>query len=638
MSTLQRGHLRASSSATERLDAAAPHLGQCLLPINIIPKHEAHAIVASREPQYLHWGPSVAVAAPHIGQLSVSACMNSILSSRREAGLLCAACAMLCRGLTEGNPESQFSIPTKKLGPDKMSSVLDEVLEAVEPSTQVVSLMAAAKPAVLLGIDVGTSGVRAALFDECGCEIPSASVRNPRDLVRRSGFAELDANEAFQLVARTIDDLLAFTYPVTTHIELISISCFWHSLMGVDASGEAVTPIFSWADTRSVQAANELRARFNEGEVHTRTGCRFHPSYWPAKLLWLREERLSSFQDSRSWLGFGEYVALRLCGQAASSVSMASATGLFNQRAGDWDYDFIHEMKVPADTLPKLALSNETFGPLKEEFVVRWPQLSEARLYPAIGDGAANNIGAGCHSKEKAALMVGTSGALRVLFDGEPPDELPGALWCYRADRRRVVLGGALSDGGGLYRWLTDSLAFAEDSDSLQETLARIEPDAHGLTVLPFWAGERSTGWTASARGAILGLSMQTEPVDILRAALEAVAYRFALILKALEGIAPGAAILASGDALRKSALWVQILADVLNRPVSLVGMSEASTRGAALLALEAAGKIQSIKEFSIPVETLFEPDAARHARYQEGFKRQQRVYELLIIGKDIRK
>jgi gluconokinase len=310
---------------------------------------------------------------------------------------------------------------------------------------------------------------------------------------------------------------------------------------------------------------------------------------------------------------------------------MASATGLFNQRTCDWDYDFIRELKVPADTLPQLALSNENFGPLKEEYVVRWPQLSEARLYPAIGDGAANNIGAGCHSKEKAALMVGTSGALRVLFDGEPPDELPGALWCYRADQRRVVLGGALSDGGGLYRWLTDSLAFAEDSESLQETLTRIEPDAHGLTILPFWAGERSTGWTANARGAILGLSMQTQPVDILRAAMEAVAYRFALISKALEGIAPGAAILASGNALRKSPLWVQILADVLNRPVSLVGITEASTRGAALLALEAAGKIQSIKELSIPVETLFEPDAARHGRYLEGFKRQQSVYELLI-------
>lgn len=193
------------------------------------------------------------------------------------------------------------------------------------------------------------------------------------------------------------------------------------------------------------------------------------------------------------------------------------------------------------------------------------------------------------------------------------------------------MLGGALSDGGGLYRWLTDSFAFAEDSESLQNTLASMEPDAHGLTILPFWAGERSTGWTANARGGILGLSMQTQPVDILRAAMEAVAYRFALILEALEGIAPVAAVLASGNALRKSPHWVQILADVLNRPVSLVGMTEASTLGAALLALEAAGKIQSLQELSIPVETVFEPDASLHDRYRNGLERQQKFYELLI-------
>jgi gluconokinase len=511
-----------------------------------------------------------------------------------------------------------------------MSSVLDKVFEGLEPSPEVVSVMAAAKPAVLLGIDVGTSGVRAALFDEGGCEVPGTSAQNSRDLSTRSGFAELDAEDAFQLVAQTIDDLLALPHSVTTHIELISISCFWHSLMGVDASGQAVTPILSWADTRSVKAANELRARFSEREIHARTGCRFHPSYWPAKLMWLREELSSSFL-SRSWLGFGEYLALRLCGQTAASVSMASATGLLNQRTCDWDYDLVHALKISTDTLPEVAPSNQTLGLLREEFVVRWPQLTDARLCPAIGDGAANNIGADCYSKEKAALMVGTSGALRVLYDGEPPEELPGALWCYRADRRRVVVGGALSDGGGLYRWLTESLAFAEDSESLQNALARIEPDAHGLTVLPFWAGERSTGWTADARGALLGLSMQTQPLDILRAAMEAVAYRFALILKALDTISPGADVFASGNALRKSPLWVQILSDVLNRPVHLSGMTEASTRGAALLALEAAGKIQTIEEFSVPVETVFKPDASRHARYLEGLERQQSVYDLLI-------
>jgi gluconokinase len=514
-----------------------------------------------------------------------------------------------------------------------MSSVLDEVLEGFEPTAEVAPLMSATKRAVLLGIDIGTSGVRAALFDETGNEIPGASAQNLRDLSTQTGFAEMDADAAVQLVAQTIDDLLDKPIPQSSvaRIELISISCFWHSLMGIDKAGHPTTPILGWADTRSVQITKELRERFDETEVHRRTGCRFHPSYWPAKLLWLRKERPESVAKTGRWLGFGEYLGLRLFGESHASVSMASATGLLDQRTCEWDEDFIRELDIPLDTLPELAGEHQTFKKLTDEFSLRWPQLSNAQLYPAIGDGAANNIGSGCHTKERAALMVGTSGAMRVLYASEPPDELPPALWCYRADRKRIAIGGALSDGGGLYHWLTGSLSFPIDDEELQRELDLTPPDSHGLIIMPFWAGERSTGWHPDARGAIVGLTTQTQPVDILRAAMEAVAYRFALILRALAPFAPNVSIFAAGNALRASPVWVQIIADVLNRPIFLGAMTEASMRGAALLALEAAGKIQSIEQFSIPVELVFEPDASRHARYQSGLERQEKFYRLLV-------
>ena len=486
--------------------------------------------------------------------------------------------------------------------------------------------------AVILGIDIGTSGVRAALFDDRGNELPSASVHNSRQLSTHSGFAELDPDAALQLVIQTIDDLLALPELVDTQLELISISCFWHSLLGVDLDGRATTPILGWAETRSAQTANELRTQFNELEVHARTGCRFHPSYWPAKILWVREAYSKAFHETVSWLGFAEYLSLKLFGETATSVSMASATGLFNQRTCDWDHEFAHELGIPSTTLPPVISSDPTDHRLKDAFARRWPQLGSAHLSPPIGDGAANNIGAACHTRKRAALMVGTSGALRTLYAGEPPDNLPSALWCYRADRRRVVVGGALSDGGGLYHWLTQSLAFGDGVDgSMQELLLRMEPDSHGLTVLPFWAGERSTGWTPGARGAILGLTTQTQPMEILRAAMEAVAYRFAAILQALEPIAPGTTIRAAGNALRLSPVWAQIIADVINRPVLLNSLQEASMRGAALLALEAAGKIQSIEEFESSVETVFEPAKDRHSRYEEGLARHQKFYDLLI-------
>src|SRR4029079_19476632 len=112
-------------------------------------------------------------------------------------------------------------------------------------------------------------------------------------------------------------------------------STFWHSLVGVDHDGSPTTPLLSWADTRAARVAKDLRASFNEDEVHARTGCRFHASYWPAKLLWIRSEWPGRFGNTDRWLGFGEYVCLRLFGETSGRVSLASATGLFNQRACD---------------------------------------------------------------------------------------------------------------------------------------------------------------------------------------------------------------------------------------------------------------------------------------------------------------
>ncbi len=148
---------------------------------------------------------------------------------------------------------------------------------------------------------------------------------------------------------------------------------------------------------------------------------------------------------------------------------------------------------------------------------------------------------------------------------------------------------------------------------------------------MPFWSGERSTGWSADARGGIFGLRQQTTPVEIVRATLESIAYRFALIARALDRVAPDATIVASGNALRSSPVWLQIIADVLGRPLMFGGTAESSIRGAALLALEAVGKIATIEEDSVAVEQVFEPDMSRHARYQQGLARQEELYERLL-------
>ncbi|HWS99452.1 MAG TPA: gluconokinase [Pyrinomonadaceae bacterium] len=485
---------------------------------------------------------------------------------------------------------------------------------------------------LVLALDVGSSSVRGALYDGRGLEVEGTQERLVRGLkTTAGGGAELDAREAAEETARVIDAVVARAAALGARVEAVAVACFWHSLVGLDERGRPLTPVFGWADTRAARHAEMLKRRLDEGKTHARTGCRFHPSYWPARLLWLKEERPEIFRGVRRWVSFGELLSARFFEEQTASVSMASGTGMLDVRSCRWDEELLETTGVTAEQLPAVEETYKPLGELTGEYARRWPALRGARWFPAIGDGAANNIGAGCTGPERVALMVGTSGAMRVMWEGEPPAQLPAALWCYRADRSRVLAGGALSDGGGLFHWMTDALRLNEHAEETEKELASIKPDAHGLTVLPFWSGERSTGWNAQARGAILGLTMHTRPVEILRAAMEAIAYRFALVARALDSLAPRAEVVASGGALAASRVWPQMLADVLARPVRRADALEASSRGAALLALEATGKLKSIADAEAPTVQTFEPDTAAHALYRAGLERHEKLYARLV-------
>jgi gluconokinase len=485
---------------------------------------------------------------------------------------------------------------------------------------------------LILALDIGTSSVRAALYDYDGNVVPKTFVKNERTLTSTDdGGAEIDADEAFAQVVRAIDDVLKKAKGVKGEIEYVAASSFWHSLVGVDKEGAPTTKVFGWAEMRPAKYVPRLRKEFKEGAIHRWNGARFHSSFWPAKLLWLQKDFPKVFKKTYKWLSFSDLVALKLFDKAVTSVSMASATGLFDIRNCAWGKKFAAALGISPDNLPEIAGKDSDTFHLNEEYARRWPKLKNTKWFPAIGDGAANNIGAGCIKKGRAALMIGTSGAMRVAYKGDIPSPIPMGLWCYRIDRKRVIMGGALSDGGGLYRWLKDNLRLAEDDNKTETEIARRAPDAHGLTFLPFLAGERSTGYHEHATGAILGLKTSTDTIDIAQAALEAVAYRFAEIVDQLNDVTRIREIIASGGALRESPVWTQIIADVLGRDMSLPDTREASSRGAVLLALETIGKIEGIEKIPTPKGREFKFDKKRHALYKKARERHEKFYRLLI-------
>lgn len=335
--------------------------------------------------------------------------------------------------------------------------------------------------------------------------------------------------------------------------DALAISCFWHSLLALDEHDRPLTPVLTWRDLSGDPPS------LDAASYHRRTGCFLHPAYWPAKIARLRGEGVAAAR----YLSFGDYLLLRLTGEVRTSISTASGTGLFDPNARAWD----------AETLDGLGVAPAQLPPVSDEPV--------AGVWPAVGDGACSNLGAGCTTRERAAVMVGTSAAARVVYAAAHAEPRPG-LFLYRLDDARFCEGGALSDGGNLDAWLRRTLRDVETA-----TLAERPAAAHGLTFEPFLGGERSLGWDAHRRGAIEGLTFATTAEDIAQAALEAVCYRLADVLDAIGGLE---SVVATGGALLASPGWQQILADVLGRPLEVSAVAEGSARGAALVALERLG------------------------------------------------
>ncbi|MBI1845989.1 MAG: gluconokinase [Candidatus Rokubacteria bacterium] len=480
---------------------------------------------------------------------------------------------------------------------------------------------------MVIAIDVGTSSARASVYDAAARAVPGRFHQvkyEPR--VTPDGGMELDAPRLLEAVAECVDHVLAGP---ALEVQAVAVATFWHGLLGLDAAGEAVTPLFMWADRRSAEDAAILRGALDDAAVHARTGCHLHSSYWPAKLRWLGHTRPAEARRVARWGSFGELLEQRLFGEAATSVCMASGTGLLDQQRTRWDPEALAAAGVEADRLWPLCDRAEARRGLRAPWSRRWPALRRVPWLPAVADGAASNVGSDCVGPQRIALNVGTSAALRIVTTS-PPAPPPG-LWRYRLDRQRSMLGGATSEGGNVLAWL-DHVLRLPAREELETALAAMEPDAHHLTVLPFLAGERAPGWRDGLRATIAGLTLDTTGVDLARAGLEAVALRLARVHDLLRPCAaPDAAVVASGGGIVHSPAWAQIIADALGCPLVLSPEDEATSRGAARLALDALG-ITGLDEAPPLAGRTIAPDPARHARYQEARARQQRLDD--AVGK----
>lgn len=485
---------------------------------------------------------------------------------------------------------------------------------------------------LVLAMDIGSSSTRSALFDEKGRALPQTAASCEYAVrYRTDGAAELPPTVLLRAsrlcVRKTLQARRHSPSLRKSSIVAVGGCAFWHSLLGLDGKGRPITPIFTWADSRCVPDAAQLREEFNEKEIHAQTGCMLRVSFWPGKLRWLRRTNPRLFQRVARSVSPAEWIFEQLFGAAGCSHSMASATGLYDLRAKRWHTGLCEACGVEVHQLGALteiaSVSGSTF-----------PEIKESKILTAIGDGVAGNLGSGADRNGRIAINIGTSAAVRLMDSskGNAPNPTPFGLFRYAVDHERTVLGGAVSNAGNLRRWCLRELRLEEADPKLEKALSRSAAATDTITVLPFWVAERAPTWPENLPAAIAGLTQASDAAQLFRVATCAVFYRLAEILDLIESATgPAKEIIASGGLLR-SAASIRLLADALGRDVAVSAEAEASLRGAAVYVLEKLGQ----KTAPLRKARIVRHDRRLAAKHRIRRERQVALEKLLSRNADV--
>lgn len=482
---------------------------------------------------------------------------------------------------------------------------------------------------LVLALDVGSSATRGMIYDAQGRPVGRRAKVSHSFTVAPGGGSEIDPDQVVTEIEQVMEELLGGLRK--EQVAAVAIDTFASSLVVVDADGSPLTPCYTYADARPGSQVEGLREELSEERLQQRTGTRVHASYWPARLRWLSAEQPEVMERAAHFLSLGDYVLRALTGALGTGTSTAAWTGLVDRHTAQWYPELVEICGISLEQLPPIHHLDQPLeigDKQRARLARRWPALADARWFAAIADGLAANVGLGAHDETAIGASCATSGALRVLVR-VMPEELPPGLWCYRVSHDRALIGGALNDVGRALAWAEVTLALDQvDPDDLAEALTA-EPHETTPLVLPFFTGERSTGWAADARAVMTGVTAASTPAEVYRGVLEGIALAYARIAAQLREVAPQPEKLyAGGSVAAGHPELMQVLADAMRTPVTPVTIKRSTLHGTALLALESVAP--GVRRARPDRGTTLTPDYDRRPYYTERFERFARVYDAL--------
>ena len=453
----------------------------------------------------------------------------------------------------------------------------------------------------LIGLDVGTSGVKAIALSPDGEVLATADESYPLS-TPQPGWSEQDPDDWWRASQACLARLPEGP---------IGLSGQMHGLVTLDAGEQVLRPAILWNDQRTAAECAEIEARVGLDRLIELTGNRALTGFTAPKLLWLRTHEPDTYARIRHVLLPKDYVRLRLTGEHAIDAADASGTLLFDVAGRRWSEEVCAALEIPGEWLPPAYESTAIAG---------------------AGDQAAAALGIGITAPGPVSVVLGTSGVVFAVLPAYAPDaEARVHVFCHAVPGTWHAMGVMLSAAGSA-AWLRQALG--AELQTLDGEAAGWAPGVEGLLFAPYLAGERTPHADANARGAFTGLSVRHDRGALWRAMLEGVAYglRDSLELLRALGVQPEVGRVSGGGA--RSELWLRIVSSVLNLPLERTVSEEGSAFGAALLAGVRAGDFADANEAvarCVRVRDRLDPDPAWVEAYEHGYARYRTLYPTLL-------
>ncbi len=493
---------------------------------------------------------------------------------------------------------------------------------------------------LLLGIDIGTSACKVAVFDLAGRVIAQAT-KEYKVYYPAPGFVEQNPEEWWEAICKAIQEILNSSEISADQIAGIGIDGQSWSAIPIDKNGRVLynTPI--WMDTRASDTCKRVIDRLGIKKIFEVSGNSFEPTYSTPKIIWFKENMPEVYKNTYKFLQSNSFIVYRLTGAVTQELSQGYGLHVFNMQTGTYDEKLCEELGIDLDKLPDIYKCHHVVGVVSEKAA----QLTGLKIgTPVVAgglDAACGTLGAGVYKVGQTQEQGGQAGGMSICLDSAIAH--PKLILGYHVVPELWLLQGGTVGGGGTIKWFRQELAGYEVEQEkltgvnafkiMDSEAEKINPGSDGLIFLPYMSGERSPIWDKHAKGVFFGLGFNKGRSHMIRAILEGCAYALQHNIKTAEEVDVMVGELIAMGGAANSSLWTQIKADVTGKVIKVPTSDTATTLGAAILAGVGTGLYKGFEEAiekTVCINKVYKPDMTLHKKYNEYYKIYLELYEKL--------